>query len=216
MAAIVKQEARVVKAGYVEIGEVDHSQVTIKGTGQRVNIPRNIYGETNFYILQSRKYFPNCKFSTYIHFYYIYMFYPLIFFGSFAAPVNFIFAFVMTGVNALFLLLYIQHLHVIRKTMKYVIRQVVVPNHSIALNNDHIEISWEKYTAQYAATSDIQVGFVMKGAGTVQIQVFKKKAMRVMKKSIAVSILCFIGSAMTVLYCPAMGIWVVTGGSAMY
>ena len=54
MAAIVKQEARVVKAGNVEVGEVDHSQVTIKTTGQRVNIPGNMYGDTNFYIVQRK------------------------------------------------------------------------------------------------------------------------------------------------------------------
>ena len=120
----------------------------------------------------------------------------------------------MTGVNGLFLLLYIQHLHVIRKTMKYVLRQVAVPNDSIALNNDHIEISWEKYTAQYAETSNVQVGFIRKGAGTVEIQVFKKKTMGVMKNTVAVSIFCFIGSALMVLYCPAMGIWKIV--EAMY
>lgn len=144
------------------------------------------------------------KFTTYVYFYYMYIAYPLVFLGSLAAPANFIHAFVMTGVNGLF---YIQHLYVIAKTMRYVLRQHSVPNNSLKLNNDHVEISLEVYRAQYATTSNVAVGLVAKGSGTIKIQLFKHKAMAVMKNTVVVSIFSFIGSMLMVLYCPAVGFW---------
>lgn len=207
MAAIVKQGATVVRAGDVEVGEVQRDKITIKTTGKRTSIPGNMYGDTNFYIQQSRKYFPDQKFTTYVYIYLMYIAYPLIFLGSLAAPANFIYAFVMTGVNGFFLLFYIQHLYVIAKTMRYVLRQHSVPNNSLELNNDHIEISLEVYRAHYATTANVAVGVAAKGSGTIKIQLFKKKTMAVMKNTVVVSILSFIGCVLMIFYCPAVGFW---------
>ena len=207
MAAVVKQGTTVARVGDVEVGEVNRDKITIKTTGNRVSIPGNMYGDTNFYIQQSKQYFPDRKLTTYVYFYYMYLAYPLIFFGSLAAPANFIYAFVMTGVNGLFLLIYIQHLYVITKTMRYVLQQHTVPNNSLALNNDHLEISLEVYRARYAATTDAGVGIVTQASGTIKLQLFKKSTTGVMRNSVAVSIFCFIGCVLMVLYCPAVGFW---------
>lgn len=207
MAAIVKQGTTVARAGDVEVGQVQRDKITIKTTGNPTSIPGNMYGDANFYIQQSRKYFPERKFTTYVYFFYMYIVYLLVFLGSLAAPANFIYAFVMTGVNGLFLLFYIQHLYVIAKTMRYVLRQHSVPNNSLNWNNDHIEISIEVYRAQYATTSNVAVGVVAKGSGTIKIQLFKHKTMAVMKNTVVVSIFSFIGSVLMVLYCPAVGFW---------
>ena len=207
MAAVVKQGATVARVGDVEVGELRGGQVTIKATGKRTTIPGNMYGDTNFYIQQSRDYFPEKKFTTYVYFYYIYVVYPLVFIGSLAAPANFIYAFVMTGVNGLFLLLYIQHLYVIIKTLRYVLQQHSVPNNQLDLNNDHLEISVEVYRAQYASTSNAGVGIVSMGSGKIKMQLFQHQTVETMKCTIVTSILFFIGSILMVLYCPVMGFW---------
>lgn len=99
MAAVTKHGVTVARVGDVEVGEVERDKVTIRTTGKRTSIPGNMYGDTNFYIQQSKQYFPDRKFTTYFYFYFMYIIYPLIFLGSLAAPANFIYAFVMTGVN---------------------------------------------------------------------------------------------------------------------
>lgn len=91
--------------------------------------------------------------------------------------------------------------------MRYVLRQHSVPNNSLELNNDHLEISIEVYRAKYAKTSDVGVGIIGKGSGTIKIQLFKRSAMGVMKNTVWVSIFCFMGSVLMVLYCPAVGFW---------
>ena len=105
------------------------------------------------------------------------------------------------------MLIYIQHLYVIAKTMRYVLQQHTLPNNSLASNNEHLEISLEVYRARYATTSNAGVGIVSQGSGTIKIQIFKRSTMGVMRNSVAVSIFCFIGCILMVLYCPAVGFW---------
>ena len=207
MAAVVRQEATVARAGDVEVGGVEKDIVTVKDVGKPASLPGNLYGNTNFFIRSSKGYFPDQKFTTYVYFYYMYIIYPIIFLGSLAAPANFIYAFVMTAVNGLFLLLYIQHLYVIHTTMRYVLRQPSVPNNQLNKLNCHIEISMEIYRAKYATTQNAGIGIVVKGSGTIKIQIFKKSTIGVMKNTVVLSILGFIGSVLMVLYCPAIGFW---------
>ncbi len=207
MAATVKHESKQIRVGDVAVGEVNRDEFTIKATGKPVSVPGNMYGETNFYIEQSKQYFPNRKFRKYVYFYFMHFLYPIIFLASLASPANYIYAFVMTGVNGIFLLFYIQHLHVIAQTLKYVMLQPSVPNNAIKLKNDHIVISIDIYRAQYAASSAAGIGIAVHGSGKIKIQIFKRSSKGVMKNTKVISIFSFIGASLMVLYCPAIGFW---------
>jgi hypothetical protein len=140
----------------------------VKSTGVAVHVTDNLYPQTNFYIQQSRGYFPDRKLQTYVYFYYFYIVYLIIFLGSFLAFLNFIYAFVMAAVNGAFLLMLTQHIFVIVTTMRFVIKQPSVPNRTLQLNNDHIEIDLEVYRAQYAASSNAGIGLVVHGSGKIR------------------------------------------------
>ena len=206
MAAVAQQKTTIARSGYVAVGEVTGGQISIRSTGTTVTVTDNLYPKTNFYIEQSRQYFPERKFRKYIYFYYFYTVYLLIFLGSFPTFLNFIYAFVMAAVNGAFLLMYIQHIFVIVTTMRYVIKQPSVPNRSLRANNDHIEIGVDVYNARYAASSNAGIGLLVHGSGKVKVQVFRNRAMARMKNTMGISTLCFIGSIGMVAYCLGMGI----------
>lgn len=207
MATAVQKKVNVVKAGSIEVGEVNVSKATIKTTGTPTTLPGNIYGDTNFYIQQSRQYFEHLKFRTFIYFPYCHIIYPIIFLGSFLTLLNSIYAFVMTGVNGLFFLMYIQHLYVVITTMRFVLKQPTVPNHTMRLNNDHLEISIDVYRAQYAACDVAGIGIIQQNSGIVKLQVFRSKAFGVMKNVVVITVFSFIGSFLMIFYCLGAGIY---------
>lgn len=206
-AVVQKQQAAMVRAGNVEVGAVNVDKVTVKSTGRTLSLPGTLYGDTNFYIKHSQMYFPDVRFRSFIYFPYCQVAYLIIFLGSIATFVNFIFALVMLGVNGLFLLMYIQHLYVIATTMRYVLRQPKVPNNMLNYRNEHLEISLEVYRAQYAACEQAGIGVFVKGSGTVKLQVFQNSAMALMKNAVVISCFCFAGSLLMVFYCLATGIY---------
>lgn len=206
MATVVQQKTTIARSGDVAVGEVTGGHISIRSTATPTKVTDNLYPRTNFYIEQSRQYFPDKKFRKYIYFYYFYIVYLLIFIGSFLTFLNFIYAFVMAAVNGAFLLMSIQHLFVIFTTMRYVIKQPSVPNNTLKLTNDHIEIDVDVYKAQYAASSNAGIGLAVHGSGKMKVQVFQNRAMARMKNTMVVSILCFIGAIFMVPYCLGMGI----------
>ena len=206
-AVVQKQHARVVKAGNVEVGRLDVENLTVERTGTPTNIPGNLYGDTNFYIQQSRQYFPDKKFHTYIYIPLCHLLYLIIFLGSFLTLLNFIYAFVMVPVNAAFMVMFIQHLYVVHTTMRYVLRQPGFPNHFLSLNNHHLLISLEQYRARYASFDKAEIGLIQKSAGKVKLQVFRKRAIGTMKNTVVVAVFGFMGSLFHIFFCLAVGIY---------
>lgn len=193
-------------ANGVCVGEVDRDKITIEATGHRVNLKGELYGDVNFYIRQSRRYFPQRKLRTFVYFYYSHIVYLVLFGISFFCWVFFAVGLALAGLNFLFLLMYCQHLHVLLHTMRYVLKQPSVPNNSMTLTNDHIVISVEVFRARFAATDNAGIGLAVQGSGQIKLQVFKKSAMTKMKSATILSACLFVASALMTVICLTVGI----------
>ena len=185
------------------MGEISRGKLTIKDTGKPVTLPGNRYGQANFHIRGSQSYFKGKKFRTFVYFYYIQYVYPLIFLASIPVFVSSDgkYPFAMFTLNMVFALIYIQHLHVIVNTMRYVLKQITIPDMHMSYNNEHLEITMEVFNAKYAKTSEVAAGIVIQASGTVKIQVFKRTKITEMRRTCAISLLSLVGSLGMVFYC---------------
>lgn len=205
MATVVQQQQAVLKTNYVEAGAVNLNRVTMEMTGNPTTISKFTYGKVNFYINKSRQYFPKVKFHTFIYFPFHYLVYATIIPFSFFAFLHFIFAFLMAVVNALFLVMYIQHLYVVVTTLRHVVKQPKVPNMT-KYDSQHLEISLEVYRAQYATCEQAGIGILVRGSGKVKLQVFSNGAMGLMKSVMFLSCFFFVISLFLIFYCLAFGL----------
>lgn len=201
MATIGEREALVSKTGDVETGVVKERLVQVQRVGRHVNLPGNLYGDTNFYIRNSANYVGDRKLTTYIYFYYMQYVYLVVFLVGCLSPLNFILAVFMTAINVIFLLFYSQHLYVNIKTMRYVLRQPTLPDSKLNTNNAHLKITMAEFSLMYAQTREQGIGIVSADGGTVQIQVFRESAMLRMKICVVISTISFFASTVMVLYC---------------
>lgn len=204
MTAVVQQQQH--QATGVRAGDAEDEALINNGGAAIGKYAKYLYGKANFYINQSRQYFPHKKFNTFAYFPYHFIVYPIVFVISFPAIFNFISALLMAAVNALFLLMYMQHLYVIVTTMRHVVKQQTIPNITSDYDHQHLEISQEAYRAQYARCEQEEVGVLMIGSGKVKLQVFRKKTMALMKKVMVVSCLLFAASLFMVFCCLGIGI----------
>ena len=209
-------EAAISRTEDVETGVVRGTKVGIKKTGTTVNVDRYMFAEANFYIEQSRIYFKGRKLTRYVYFskvlHYIYI--GVLILGFFGAVYNFIIAFLAMLLNIPYLIMFTQHMYVNIQTMRYVLKQPVVPDDTLPTSNAHLEITLEEFAASYAASQQAGLGLIVHGKGTVKIQVFADSAKDKMWLCINLSTCGFLGTLLLgIVYCPVFGlIGVVNGG----
>ena len=206
MATVKTQTAVVTRGNDVEAGVVTGRVLNIKETGTPTNIPGNLYGDSNFYIRNSRDYVGGRPITTYVYFYFMPFIYLAVVIASLLSPLNFILAIVCLVLNIIFFLFYIQHMYVNIKTMRYVLKQPSLPNHTMNLNNTFLEISLEEFAVAYAATKEAGIGIVSKEKGTVKIQVFKNSTKARMKTCVFMSTVSFFLSFVLICYCVSWAI----------
>ena len=206
MAVVERQGAMVAITDTNQVGLMEGERFEVRNFGEQVHLPNTIYGKTNFFINQSRDYVGDHKLTRYLYIIYIQWVYLLVFIVSLFTPLQFIFAFVMAGINFLFLLIWIQHAYVSVGTMPHVLKQPSLPNHMLNFDNDFFEITLEKYAALFASSKDAGIGIAATAKGTVKIQVFKNASKNIMRKCILVSSVALFGCILIFIYCLAMGI----------
>ena len=207
MAVVERQGAVVAVTDNNQVGLVEGERFEVRNFGKTVHLRNTIYGKTNFFIDQSRDYVGDHKLTRYDYIIYIQWVYLLVFLISLLAPLNFIFAFVMAGINALFFRIWIQHAHVSVGTMPHVLKQPSLPNHMLNCENEFFEITLEKYAALFASSKNAGIGIAATAKGTVKIQVFKIASKNIMKKCILVSSVALFGCSFVFIYCLAMGMF---------
>ena len=158
MAVVGRQGAVVAVTNNSQVGLIEGERFEVKNFGKTVNLRNTIYDRTNFFIDQSREYVGDHKLTRYLYILYIQWVYMLIFLISLLAPLHFIFAFVMAGINFLFLLVWIQHAYVSVGTMPHVLKQPSLPNHMLNRDNEFFEITVEKYAALFASSKNAGIG----------------------------------------------------------
>lgn len=205
-----KASATSERASYLHI-EGGHARV--RNVSRRVFIPNNIYSKTNFYIKQSRKYFPGHPLHCLLYFRGMQWVYLAVACLSVLGPVSAIYAFLCFVVNAVFTAVFSQHLYVVFTTLPIVLSQPIVQDDG-GLNNRHLEISVEHQRADILQTNGEIVGIVGGVRGKGKIQAFTVSGMMVMKKCRIVSIVCFVACCCFLVYCSASGILVAINGNA--
>ena len=206
MAVVERQGAVVSVTNNNQVGLLEGERFEVKDIGKSVHVRNTIYDKTNHYIEQSRDYVGDHKLTRYLYIIYIQWVYLLIFLISFLTPLHFIFAFVMAGINFLFLLLWIQHSYVSVGTMPHVLKQPSLPSYMLNSSNQFFEITLEKYAALFASSKNAGIGIAATARGTVQIQVFKNATKDLMRKCIFVSSVALLGCILIFIYCFAWGI----------
>lgn len=206
------QQALITRVGDVEAGFLRGQNIQVEEVGVSVVIGEYMYCKANFYIDESRNHVGKRKLSRYIYIKWLHWFYIPIFIGSLFTPFHYIATFVLFAVNFLVFVNYFQHMYVNITTMWYVLKQPSVPDHKLKKNNMIYEIKLENYAVVYAASHRAGMGRIFRDRGTVQIQVFRHKAMRIMKHCVITSTLCFFCSLFMFVYCFVWGVVLVLQG----
>ena len=206
MAAVGRQGAVIAVTDNSQVGLLERERFEVRNFGKTVNVRNTIYDRTNFYIDQSRDYVGDHKLTRYLYIIYIQWVYLLVFLISLLAPLQYIFAFLMAGINFLFLFLWIQHAYVSVGTMLHVLKQPSLPNHMLNHDNDFFEITLEKYAALFASSKDDGIGIAATAKGKVKIQVFKDATKNLMRKSVFVSTVALLGCILIFIYCLVWGV----------
>ncbi len=167
----------------IAVGDIKQSRVTLSSTGNRVTLTGGIYAHVNFYIRQSRKYFPQHRLRTFLYFYYMQWFYGALIFPGSLLGFHCSTALILCQIHMCFFLIYCQHLHVCLWTLQLVMQQETVPNHTMSVANDHIVIDVEEYNLRYAATSSRGISLATCNANKIELQVFRQSAMDQMRRT---------------------------------
>jgi len=209
MAVAGERRALITRVGDMEAGLVQEQNVQVKEYDTTVIVNSYMYSKANFYIDQSQKFVGKRKLTRYKYIKWLHWLYIVIFHGSFFTPFHYKAAFVMFTVNFMVCLIYTQHLYVNINTMWYVLKQPCLPDNVLRSANTFLEIQLDTFQAEYAVLYNAQMGYIARERQTVQIQVFRKSTMTVMKNCVRVSTLCFIASLFMFLYCFIWGIFLI-------
>lgn len=200
-------------AGDVQAGLLQGENIQLQEVGVSAVVDNYMYSKANFYIEGSRAYVGKQKLTRYFFIKWLHWLYVPIFIGSFFTPFNFIASFVLFGVNLLVFINYFQHMYVNITTMWYVLKQPSLPDNMLKRNNMIYELTLERFVAIYASSHRAGFGRVVANKGTIQFQVFRRSAIRVMKNCVITSTLCFLCSLFMFVYCYVWGIVIVLQGS---
>ena len=214
------QYSRQVRVGNNELGYVHHDVLTVKNTGRSVSTPDSLHAETNFYIQQSRKYFPlkpmcnfcECRYLKTVTTYWCCFLLALLItvsclVGLLDRDHAVMAACIGMSVLAIvcctpLLCLFCQHCCVVCCTIPTVLNQPVKAN--LRRKNEHLEVAINSEDAIYVKGQGGVVGAVAQARDTVRIHVLSTKAVKRIKRAACYSICCCLSVLLLALWAPAM------------
>ena len=211
-------EALISRTEDVETVVVRATKVGIKQTETTVKVDQYMFARTNFYIEESQKYFEGRKLTRYVYISKIlhYAFIGVSIISIVGAPFNFIVALLMALINTLYLVMFFQNMYVNVQTMRHVLKQLGVPDHTLSTSNAHLEITQKTYAALYTASQQAGLGLKVQGDETaLKIQVFTESAKRRMNFCIYLSSIYFTFAIMEIYYCVLFSAIGVTNGGGV-
>ena len=189
-------ETNLVQAGNVAAGKASKAEIAIKETGSEVNLPDNPYLKSNFYIEQGQQYFPGKVFRRYWYFRGMNYLFLIQLLSTFGLPFLLICGIHYTGwffslASFLFdiaaLVVYSQHIHVIRKTIFWLLKLPRVKTSQQRLNNQHYAIEITKIDSYGFLVNAKEAGLgltvTVGGTATLKIMVFNTVGIDYMTKA---------------------------------
>ena len=214
------QYARQVRVGSNELGQAHHDVVTVKNTGHIVNTPDSLHAEANFYIQQSREYFPSnpmcgfceCRcFKTITTCLCCFLLALLITVSCLVGLLDrdqaVMAACIGMSVLAIvcctpLLCLFCQHCCVVCCTIPTVLNQPVKAD--LGHKNEHLEVAINSEDAIYVKGQGGVVGVVAQARDTVRIHVLSTQAVERIKCAVCCSVCCCLSVLLLALWAPAM------------
>ena len=196
--------AEKVRVGDVQGARVEQQTVTVRDTGHTVQVRDDVYTRTNFYIKVSRPYITSKKLRLFKHFrWFRTIILSLMFLqiGSLAGVsgvlptyepdfVNSLVCLVLSGVTLLSLIplviLFSQHLHVICRTIPWVLRQPIMKDGNFT--NKHLEVAVTSLEGVMLSAHQRGVGQVSERTGKIELQVLGGLAVAKIRCAVATSI----------------------------
>ena len=196
--------AEKVTVGDVQAAHVEQQKVTVRETGHTVYLRNEVYTKANFYIKVSRPYITSKKLRLFKHFRWFQtiiltsMFFQI---GSLAGVtgvlptyqpdfINSLVCLVLSGATLLslmpLLILFSQHLHVIRWTIPWVLRQPIMKDANFS--NKHLEVAVTSLEGVLLSARQRGVGQVTERTGKIKLQVLGGPAVKKIKCAVATSI----------------------------
>ena len=211
-----------VRVGGVEGERTSCQTVSVQDRGETILFrdSASVYDKTNFYIRQTRQYIPTRKLQVFLNFKW------LIWITFLAVTVQSLILLITTfmlgrsgldivvtatslGISTitllscvLVLIVYYQHLHVIFRTIPWVLSQPVVPN--LNSGNKHLEIAVTNLESVYLSAHNRGIGLVSQSSGKVKFQVLSINTVILIKRARAVSGIFAIISTLLTLWSLAL------------
>ncbi len=188
-----------------------------KRHGLHYYIKGGMYGYANFYIDQSKKYFPTRNLTKFVNFYGMTMIYwcvGIFLLGPATVWMHYTLALLCAPMHVGFLVLYTQHMYVIMYTLRYITAQPTVSNDAITTPTMAVTLSQETFDEQYPQARALGMGVVKSQSNEVEFQVLQRLAMHRMRSAAMLSVVGFLESSLITMLCVGLGICGLTGKSS--
>ena len=177
----------------------DKLTVSMPESGMSVIVRNNIYSRTNFIIKESRRFIPGATLRTYLYFHFM----PWIFLAYFTlfllmpfVPfyVGWPWALATGVIGMVWLVIFVQHAHVIRCTIRKVLSQSILPDSEQEDENAVYELKLERVEGRYLQAKNSGVGVLAttKDSASEQFHVLNTTAAAKIKMTVVCSIVCLI------------------------
>ena len=170
--------AQVYQTTDVTAGKASRTEISIKETGRSVNIPNESYARTNFYIDQSRQYFPNIRLRKYVSFGRMNTFFCIFlvfhlgmllfllcgiqFFGIPVAVITLI-------IDIIPLVVYSQHVSVNKNTIPWLLKLPVEPMQKAL--NEHYEVEIATMNTAFVEAKEAGIGVFVTVGGKAKMKI---------------------------------------------
>ena len=166
-------QVEVTHAGDVEAAKFSKTDISIKSTGKAIRIKGGCYSFTNHYIRKSRGYVKkDGKLRQFINYPLMGYLFCLHSFAAIFVFLHYYFGIIIFVGSILYFLLFCQHLHVLRGTLPYVLKQPVVSIREQSYDNWFYEIELSKLQGAYLQAKEEGVGVIIQAKGKIELQVF--------------------------------------------
>ena len=197
------------------VGVTQQQAISVRATGKTVHVDDDIYAKTNFYIEQTRQYIPTRKLDAFLYFrgFSKLTYVMLIVAVTLLLPTTIIsktlgpsmcakLGGIMLIVYLPFCLTYCQHLHVVRKTIPWVLRQPVIPN--LRTGNEHLEVAVTSLEGVYLSARNSGIGLMSQTTGTIKFHVLSPQAVQSIKWTKVYSIVYFMLTTLACVWAAAL------------
>ena len=184
--------AEVYQVGGVTAGQASRTEVSVRETGNRVTIPNNPYLYANFFIVQSRAYFPGRALKKYVYFRGLNTLFCLHLFSLLGLPfflictlhsAGWFFTFAALTVDIIAFLIYSQHLYINFTTIPWLLKLPVIPEQRLTNNHYVIDIATLDTAFIAAREAGVGVNITVGGAAKLKIMAFNQKGINYIRSA---------------------------------